>query len=256
MVWWGGAKRGREQLLCRVWLFLARCMGPLALRSNPASEVQTTVTIVSSVSLARRRYSLSQQEPPRIQRVRIGGLNAMEQPSPMDCRTFRDQHLAYMDNTLSEGELVAMERHRAECTACSRLDTSIRRALLVFRNLPCIQPSAAFATRLSARLQHVDRGDHQQPSLRAFGAGTFVAVAASLLLVGVLSVAVAGGTDQVPEVALAPVVATRPDAPPPLLVDHTFVTSVAAGLPIWPAAVLAEEAPVHFVNSELQWDGR
>jgi hypothetical protein len=73
---------------------------------------------------------------------------------------------------------------------------------------------------------------------------------------GFLSVAMASGSRDVPEVALAPVVASAPDAPPPLLVDHTFITSVASGLPIWPAAVLAEEAPVHYVNAELRWDGR
>ncbi|HET7584014.1 MAG TPA: zf-HC2 domain-containing protein [Gemmatimonadaceae bacterium] len=172
----------------------------------------------------------------------------------MDCRRFKDRHLAYMDNTLSEAELVEMERHRAECAACSQLDTSIRRALLVFRNLPCIQPSPDFTSRLSARIQQLDHRETRQPQLRLLSPATFTAVAASLLMVGILAVAGNGG--RVPEIALAPVVATQPDTPLPLLVDHTFVTSVSSGLPVWPAAVLAEEAPLHFMDAELRWEGR
>jgi len=30
------------------------------------------------------------------------------------------------------------------------------------------------------------------------------------------------------------------------------VASVSSGMPLWPAALIAEQAPMHFVNSEFQ----
>jgi hypothetical protein len=71
----------------------------------------------------------------------------------MNCREFRRKHDAYIDDTLSGVELDGMARHRRLCEECAQLDTRIRRALLVARNLPTIQPSASFNERLQARLR-------------------------------------------------------------------------------------------------------
>jgi hypothetical protein len=71
----------------------------------------------------------------------------------MDCREFSDQHLAFVDDTLPGIELVRMQRHIVECEGCAKQDAKVRRALLLFRNLPSIEPSADFASRLEARLK-------------------------------------------------------------------------------------------------------
>jgi hypothetical protein len=70
----------------------------------------------------------------------------------MDCRTFRRQHLEYLDRTLPGETLVSMQEHAATCSCCARLDVSLRRGLMVARSLSVIQPSAGFADRLRERL--------------------------------------------------------------------------------------------------------
>lgn len=70
----------------------------------------------------------------------------------MDCRTFRKSHLAFTDGTLSDHRSAAMYGHLEECRRCARFDSTVRRALLVARNLPDIAPSPAFAHRLARAL--------------------------------------------------------------------------------------------------------
>ena len=70
----------------------------------------------------------------------------------MNCREFRRKHDAYVDDTLSGVDIEGMERHLRLCEQCAALDTRIRRSLLLARNLPTIQPSAAFGERLQMRL--------------------------------------------------------------------------------------------------------
>src|SRR5688500_3094334 len=85
----------------------------------------------------------------------LGPLTRISRPlrrNPMDCRTFRKNHDAFVDDTLPAVEIVAGQRHLLECADCAHYDTTVRRALMVFRNLPTIQPSADFSARLSARL--------------------------------------------------------------------------------------------------------
>ena len=70
----------------------------------------------------------------------------------MNCREFRRKHDAYIDDTLSGVDIEGMNRHLRLCQQCAALDTRIRRSLLIARNLPTIQPSAAFSERLQMRL--------------------------------------------------------------------------------------------------------
>ncbi len=74
-------------------------------------------------------------------------------PSDMNCQAFRDNHAAFVDHALDAADLRLMRQHLAECSACAAHDTSIRRAILLFRNLPVIHPSPDFSARLDARLQ-------------------------------------------------------------------------------------------------------
>jgi hypothetical protein len=55
-----------------------------------------------------------------------------------------------------------------------------------------------------------------------------------------------------PQLILAPVVATIPEPAPSPLANPALVASVSTGMPVWPVALLAEQAPMHFANSEFQ----
>jgi hypothetical protein len=51
------------------------------------------------------------------------------------------------------------------------------------------------------------------------------------------------------EVALAPVVATEPEVVAPMSFEsQAIVTSVSAGMPVWPMMLYAEQAPVRFAQ--------
>ena len=175
--------------------------------------------------------------------------DATRSDGPMDCRAFQKNHVAYIDDTLSAVDMVEMHGHVADCESCAKHDASERRALLLFRNLPRLEPSAAFQSRLDSRLREARLSMHApQPSLPYRN----VAIAASLALLAGLWVATSfdrpGAANPL---MLSPVVATIPEPQSPLA-NPALVASVSTGLPVWPVALLAEQAPVHFANSEFQ----
>ena len=174
--------------------------------------------------------------------------------NPMNCSTFRDDHLAFLDDTLDDARLVAMQRHLAECARCAKHDVAVRRALLVFRNLPQIAPSANFQSRLDARLRalRAEQGAPSRPVQRGPAMGTVVATATGLMAAGFLLTAAFDWTATPQDLALAPVVASRPVEVAMPVASPAVVASVSSGMPLWPAALIAEQAPMHFVNSEFQ----
>src|SRR5690606_2501074 len=105
----------------------------------------------------------------------------------MDCRTFRQHHDAFLDDTLPGVDDDAMERHRTECPGCAAFDVRVRRGLLVLHNLPMVHCSEGFNERLLARLH--DMPPERAPAhttLDAAGAPgmlSFLAVAAAVLAV-------------------------------------------------------------------------
>jgi len=179
----------------------------------------------------------------------------------MDCRTFRANHLAFLDDTLVEEGLVAMQRHLAECAHCSTHDQAVRRGLVLLRNMPAIEPSADFGTRLAARLR-AERVAKERaaiaarrvdPLIRAPRFGPFAAAAASVVMAGTLVF----GADVLrrgpaPTLALEPVIATRPELVPSPSTTPMFVAAASAGMTLWPAALLVEQAPAHFAESEMR----
>jgi hypothetical protein len=170
----------------------------------------------------------------------------------MNCRDFRERHLAFLDHSLSEADLVAMRRHLAECPACERRDTAIRRGLLILRNLTPIEPSSDFAARLNARLQQLRQHEARiAAAFRGPSIGSFVAIAASVMAVGFLAASALNWTEPRRDIALAPAVVTAP-APRPPIVDHAYVVSAVTGVPVWPAVMLAEQVPVQVVNAEAE----
>ena len=169
----------------------------------------------------------------------------------MDCRTFRNKHLAFIDDTLPGDELVSMQLHVAECCRCAHHDHAIRRGLMVFRNLPSIEPSDDFGMKLAARL-HQASCSHRSPALRAPGLGTFAIVATVVFTSGVLAASALHWTGSPRDLALPPVVATLPEPQPSPLASDELVASVTSGMPVWPAALLADQAPMHFARTEFR----
>jgi anti-sigma factor RsiW len=184
----------------------------------------------------------------------------------MNCATFRDSHSLLLDGMLDDRSVVAMECHIAECPECAALDTRIRRGLLLFRNASLIAPSADFSERLHARLAAERRASARALSappvaMRGPGAGMFAAAAVSVAAVGFLAAATFAQHGARPELALPPVVASRlPEAPGQIVADVSpspvsspaIMASVSAGMPLWPSALLLEQAPLHFATSEFQ----
>ncbi|HKN59370.1 MAG TPA: zf-HC2 domain-containing protein [Gemmatimonadaceae bacterium] len=171
----------------------------------------------------------------------------------MDCRDFCDQHLAFVDDTLPGIELVRMQRHIAECENCAKQDAKIRRALLLFRNLPPIQPSADFTHRLEARLKecHEEQLAHSQRNLRL---GAIAATLASAIMLGYISTTLYDHAGPPRDIVMPPVVASipEPELTPITTSAPAIVASVSAGLSLWPAALFAEQAPVRFAHSKLE----
>jgi hypothetical protein len=176
---------------------------------------------------------------------------------PMDCREFRKSHVAFVDDVLPAAEMRAMERHRASCSGCSRHDTSIRRSLLLVRNLPSIEPSPDFMVRLNQRLDQLGPAAYvdliaprpYHPSLTAFAA-----LAAGLVAVGYLAIETthyfapsAAERQIVPLATMVPAL-----EPSPAIGSAAFVASVPTGMPVWPAMLMAGQAPMHFANLDFR----
>lgn len=178
----------------------------------------------------------------------------------MDCREFRRNHVAFVDDLLPGIDLVRMQCHVHECASCSRQDTMVRRALLVVRNMPRIAPSADFSERLNARIRALDTTAMARDDVRTHaraGLGTFAAVATGVMAAGLLTFAVASYNGPLSRnVVLTPVVASLPadvmdDAPSPIPAP-AMVASASTGIALWPAVMAAEQAPLHFAASELR----
>ena len=187
----------------------------------------------------------------------------------MDCRTFKANHLAFLDDTLEERGIVAMQRHLAECEACTRHDAAIRRGLMVLHSLPPIEPSPDFRTKLSARLREervaMEReaiaARRTDTLIRAPRYGAFAAAAASVLFAGTLAVGatVWNGQDARTRVDVvhAPVLAAAPhESEPvdtaPLVAPPVLVAAASSGMPVWPAALLVDRTPMQLVTAELR----
>ena len=146
-----------------------------------------------------------------------------------------------------------MQRHIAECESCAKQDAKVRRALLLFRNLPSIEPSADFSSRLEARLKSCQQ-DQLAITQRNLRRGAIAATLASAVMLGYIGTTLFNQPFAARDIVLPPVVATAPEADFAPITTSTpaIVTSVSAGLTIWPAALFAEQVPVRFAHSQLE----
>ena len=175
----------------------------------------------------------------------------------MNCREFRRKYDAYVDDTLSSVDFEGMAQHRQLCERCAQLDTRVRRALLIARNLPTIQPSAAFGERLQARLKaeraslELARQAEGAASVewwRPFSMGAYTVIATGVLIAAGLAGAVTFASTRDEVIRMAPVVASLPEVEPSPLTTPTIVASMPAGMPLWPAVFVAQQAPWHFAS--------
>jgi anti-sigma factor RsiW len=174
-------------------------------------------------------------------------------PPLMDCRTFRKNHVAFIDDTLPGVEMKVMRRHLGECSACASHDTGIRRSLLLFKNLPAIQPSADFATRLNVRLAEERARLANPPRARRPSIRTFFIGAAGLAAAGIVAINAIGGATATQEWQVAPVIASRPAAEPtPPVASPALVASMSTGVPVWSVMYLAEQAPMRFARAQFK----
>jgi hypothetical protein len=169
----------------------------------------------------------------------------------MDCLDFRNQYLAFVDQTLPLADQSAAELHLITCSACTRHDLAMRRGLVVLKNLPTVEPSADFYARLTTTIHKLERADQRASRYRGPGLASFAATAAGVVGIGFLAAVVFNWTGQARNLALAPVVARTPAVAPYPSTNSSFVASASAGLPIWPAAMMVDQAPVRFASEEL-----
>ena len=174
----------------------------------------------------------------------------------MNCREFRSKHAAFVDDTLSGVDLDGMALHRQLCEPCSQQDTRVRRALLVARNLPTIQPSAAFSQRLNARLEEERNSgerlrhprDSWEPAGRSMRTVRYAAIVTGLLMAAGFAGALTATSARDEVIHMAPVVASIPETDTSPMAAPTMVASVSAGMPMWPAVFVAQQAPWHFAS--------
>ncbi len=184
--------------------------------------------------------------------------------APMDCRSFRKHHLAYLDDTLAGDLMSAAQRHILACDGCAGHDSMVRRSLMVAKNLPSIEPSAAFQQRLQARLaecraerqaQHDATSDSGRDTVHLPMAGTRAGWRGPRTLAAIAAGAVIGtlvwrgvASTSAPLVAMEPVIASQPARPEVRYVSPALLQAMATGNPVWPATVIIDEAPTGFVN--------
>jgi anti-sigma factor RsiW len=184
----------------------------------------------------------------------------------MDCRSFRKQHLAYVDDTLSGDEMSLVQGHLSDCDPCKAHDTLVRRSLMMARSLPPIEPTTEFQDRLRTSLEacREERAkklarEAARPAARKAPPGTTHTVAAlgAGMILGALGWSGLTTTFAKPAtVAMQPTVASQPAVPS----EHRYITpalmqAMSTGNPVWPAAVLIEDVPTYFVTADFNFAG-
>ena len=168
----------------------------------------------------------------------------------MDCKQFRENHSLYLDLRCSALEESEMREHLSVCSDCSRHDTRIRRSLLLVRNLPPVEVSPDFRARLDARLAMVRPFSGIAPRSSRPLIPMFLAAAASIVFLAYMARSLNRAANSEP-VTLPPVVASLPESDPSPVTSPALVLSVPTGMSVWPAIMVASQAPAHFVTAEM-----
>lgn len=170
----------------------------------------------------------------------------------MDCREFRNKHVAFVDDLLPAVDMDAMQQHTLVCSRCSRQDIAIRRSLMLVRSLPSIEPSPDFVARLNARLEAmgpVSRVDLVAPRPYLPSVSAFAALAAGVAAVAYMAIETTRYFTPPQDVRVTPAVASAFEPAP--MANAAFAASVPTGMPVWPAVLMVSEAPIHFANMDF-----
>jgi hypothetical protein len=172
----------------------------------------------------------------------------------MDCREFREKHVGFVDDVLPAIDMEVMHRHLQSCPRCTRHDIAVRRGLLLVRNIPRIEPSPDFMARLNERLATVNASidRYEVPSPYRLTTGAFVALAAGMTLFAYVALEASNRFGTPEALKLPPVVATTPAPAPPSFTTSAYMAGISTGMPIWPAVLMADEAPRRLADVELQ----
>ena len=171
----------------------------------------------------------------------------------MDCREFRNNHVAFVDDLLPAVKMDAMQRHLAKCPRCSKTDTSIRRSLFLVRNLRPIEPSPDFMARLNARLEVMEPASRVDVVSRPYlpSVSALAAFAAGVAAVAYMTIETTRYFAPARDLPLASVVASSPDQGNASMANAAFVASVPTGIPVWPAVLMIGQAPMHFASLDF-----
>ena len=175
----------------------------------------------------------------------------------MHCREFRDNHVAFVDDLLPAVAMDAMQRHLATCSRCSRQDIAVRRSLMLVRSLPPIEASPDFMARLNERLQQLGPTSRTDTvasrSYRSYGpsAGAFAALAAGMVAVAYMAVETSNYFAPAAPSAVPAVATLPPDQSVASMVDAAYVASVPTAMPVWPAVLMAGQAPMRFASLDF-----
>lgn len=82
--------------------------------------------------------------------------------------------------------------------------------------------------------------------------GAFAALAAGLTLVAYAALEATNRFGAPETLTLPPVVATAPAAPAASLSAPAYMAAISTGMPLWPAVLMADEAPRQMADAELQ----
>jgi hypothetical protein len=170
----------------------------------------------------------------------------------MDCRRFRKQHAQFLDDLLPGVDTWAMRDHLRGCSACSQIDTQLRRAIMLARNAPVLAPSPEFQQKLAARLATERRALRLvQPAAPRWTVRVAAAAAVLVAVIGGRTIAVRSAAgDQM--LALAPIVVMPPALPAEPVAAPAMFATVSSSLPVFPAMLLAQRATEQFVATRAR----
>jgi hypothetical protein len=183
----------------------------------------------------------------------------------MDCRGFRKQHFAYLDDTLPGDDMAAAQRHIMGCDSCAAHDSMVRRSLMLVRNMSVIEPSLEFRQRMQLRLSEARaESSREKVQLHAHAEHMtlrpgmkqpviFTAIAVAAMFAGSFA-----WHERAPKEAqllsLQPVRVTTPaidTTHAQIVIDPSMVRAMATGNPMWPAALMVDDPPSHVMNAEF-----
>ena len=108
-------------------------------------------------------------------------------------------------------------------------------------------------SKLSARIAELESaGATGDPAEYRLTTGAFAALAAGLTLFAYAALEATNRFGAPEMMTLPPVVATAPAAPSPPLSAPAYMAAISTGMPLWPAVLMADEAPRQMADVELQ----